>query len=359
MNADKKRLSNIELLKVLLMLGVVVLHYNNGNIGKAFSYVPMGSAQSHVLFFMESLFICAVNTFMLISGFFLCERKQVDLVRAAALLVQVVVYREVLYLIDVISAKQTFDITVFLLNLIPKSYFAVIYVSVYALAPFINKLLCSLDDSAFNKFLVVAVFVGAVWPYFIDVVSEITGVSLKEASSIGYSGSQSGYTMINFILMYTIGAMLRRNTKVFRFCDLLMILAICLLLLYGFSYGLKTRGHSPFLAWEYCNPVIILEAVVIFQIFRQIRLQENKWINSFAKATFSVYLLNETLIKRYVSTERWVTGNGFLMLMHLSAICIAIVLISWVTQIAWEAVTKPFFAYLGKHYSRYAVISAE
>ncbi len=48
MNEKKERESGIELLRILTMLGVVMLHYNDG---RAFKYVTEGSHSQYILFF--------------------------------------------------------------------------------------------------------------------------------------------------------------------------------------------------------------------------------------------------------------------------------------------------------------------
>ena len=49
------RKSNIELLRVLTMMGVIILHFNNAYMGKALFYVKNGSINFYILYFIESL----------------------------------------------------------------------------------------------------------------------------------------------------------------------------------------------------------------------------------------------------------------------------------------------------------------
>ena len=70
-----KRYSNIELLRLLIMLGIIVLHYYNKSIGGRLKYVSYNSINYFILILIESLCICAVDLFMLISGYFYCKEK--------------------------------------------------------------------------------------------------------------------------------------------------------------------------------------------------------------------------------------------------------------------------------------------
>ena len=74
--ARKERQSNIELLRILAIMGVIVLHYNNPLIGRGITYAKEGSVNFYILYFLESLFACGVDLFMLISGYFMCESKK-------------------------------------------------------------------------------------------------------------------------------------------------------------------------------------------------------------------------------------------------------------------------------------------
>lgn len=61
--------SSIELLRIISACAVIILHYNGG-AGKALAY---SSGTSHdILIFLECLSVCAVDVFIMISGYFLC-----------------------------------------------------------------------------------------------------------------------------------------------------------------------------------------------------------------------------------------------------------------------------------------------
>ena len=79
MNNSKGRESNIELLRVLAMLGVILHHYNNPSIGGGLSFVKNGSLNYWILNIVESIFICAVNLFMVISAYFMASSNKRDL----------------------------------------------------------------------------------------------------------------------------------------------------------------------------------------------------------------------------------------------------------------------------------------
>jgi len=347
-NMKKERQSNIELLKIFSMIGVIILHYNNATIGNAFAYVSMPSMKAYALYYLESMFICAVNVFMLISGYFMIESRKIDFRKPIRLLIQVVVFREFIYLLQVVLTDAVLSLGSVLANLLPASYFAVLYAAVYVLSPFVNKLMISLSRKKLRAFMIIALVLFSVWPFSVDVLEKVKKTAFAGLSTIGMYGSQSGYTVVNFMLMYMIGAYLkitdiRWNTAVSG-----AVLVGSWTALFVFANRLIKAGIGVGLAWEYCNPLVILSAIAAFLLFKNIRIKSNPVINSLSKATFSVYLLNSVLILRFANTQRYVTGSGYVMLLHIVLTCTAICLFSWVAQMIYDRIAGPVYEWIDK-----------
>ena len=117
----------IDILKIVSMISVIVLHYNNRGIGQAFAYVPLFSTKSYVLFFLQSFCICAVNVFALITGYFMCNAQKADLKKPARLLFQVVVFRELLVIIKMLLRGNVVTFAAVWRYILPQSWFAVLY----------------------------------------------------------------------------------------------------------------------------------------------------------------------------------------------------------------------------------------
>ena len=94
----KKRESGIELLRILAMCGVVLLHINE----KALPDCTVGSGNYYILETIESINICAVDLFIMISGYFLCVSQKRVLLKPLALFIQVVVFAQVNFLVRVL-----------------------------------------------------------------------------------------------------------------------------------------------------------------------------------------------------------------------------------------------------------------
>ena len=207
----KERQSNIELLRILAIAGVIVLHYNNPVVGGGITYATEGSLNFYVLYFLLSIFVCAVDLFMLISGYFLCESKKRSLWKPIKLLIQVMIFRAVLYLLNTVLQSESFSVKSALASLIPANYFVILYCVVYLLSPYINVMLERLSEKNSRVLVMLSICLFSVYPTMVDVLGEIRGEQFIGLSSIGMYGSQWGYNAVNFTLMYLLGASLKKG----------------------------------------------------------------------------------------------------------------------------------------------------
>ena len=310
--------SNVELLRIISTLGVIILHINSG--GKGFSYVSDLFLNYHIMLLVELFFICAVNVFILIFGYFNYEKTSASLSKPLALLIQLIVYTEARYLINIVLKTESFSIPQFIYKLVPMNWYLSLYVVLFLLAPFINCLLKKISRQNFNVLLGIMLFVFSVWPTFLDLLSEKVNVSLSSMYTIGTNGSGQGYTIVNFVLLYIIGVYIRKYHIQIKHSFFWYLTCVFALLLYSrLSFG----G-----ALSYCNPIIILQTVCIFLTFQKMNLSSNV-INRLAKGSFSAYLLH-TFFLPYIDIQKNVSGGICRMLYFYFVSCLGIYLFGFV-----------------------------
>lgn len=95
-------------------------------------------------------------------------------------------------------------------------------------------------------------------------------------------------------------------------------------------------------AWEYCNPIVIAMAVIIFLIFKQMNIRNMKWINHFSKASFTCFLFHGLLISK-IGIEQFCTKSPAVLICHLCVSVITIYFISWIIFICYDFVASRFF----------------
>ena len=334
------RSSNIELLRILTIFGVVVLHYN-GNV--ALGLVNPGTVNHHLLLTLEILFICAVNLFVLISGYFLCQTQKRSGLKALELVIQVMAFGVAKYLVTVILGRAPFSLLTLMVSAVPNNYYVTLYVAVYLLSPYVNILLKKLSDRQFTVLLVLYGALFALWPTVLDMVYATTGFNFNGLYPTNSGGSQFGYSFLNFLLMYLLGAYLRRCKPGKCSYDFLGA-GVC------FAVLLLWQLYYPSVARAYCNPFVIGLAVFIFRLFLRIDFS-SKPVNTLAKGAFTCFLLHDFFLP-HIGIGRVVNGNICILFAHLLLSCSAIFLVCWAVWWVYETVTRPIYKLFSKHFGK-------
>lgn len=337
------RQSNIELLRIVSMLGVIVLHYNNTEIGGALRGAL--GVNRGILIVLESLFICAVNLYMLISGYFLCEKSSRKLTKPVELLVQVILFQEGLYVLSILLGQRGFSVRGMLGSLVPNNYFVILYIVCFLVSPYLN-LWMERGQEQSAKLLGLLLLLFSLWPTAVDVLKEVTKEAWPGLSSIGIDGSQNGYTIINFALMYGIGAYIRLyQKKRYAWKTLLAALMVTVAAVSIWAALNDARGIVGGSAWAYCNPLVIGEAVLLFLLFQRIPMKDHAWANLLAKGAFTVYLLHTPFLL-YAKIPEAVQAPVGWMIVHLIGVAVAVYLICFFCYLVYEKITRPFFRLL-------------
>ena len=128
----------------------------------------------------------------------------------------------------------------------------------------------------------------------------------------------------------------------------MLLLALCVVSLTAWArINDKTGFFTERSAWEYCNPVIVLETIIIFSLFLRSDIGCNKCINKFAEATFTVFLLHSSFIP-FFRIQQFVNNNSFVMLIHLLFCVIIVYFVCWIVHLLYHWLTDPVFMWLKK-----------
>ena len=355
-----ERQSNIELLRVFAALGVVLLHYNNSNIGGGFANASGLSANQFVMVVFESISICTVNLFVLISGYFMKGSSKSDLLKPVKLLSMYVVFELTAYLIKELPSGEPFSASTFASYFSPSYWFIFVYIALYILSPYINLMWSHLNRKKQKQLLIIFIALFSLYPIAWEVLTYASKNSIWGAesvssngmmqgiSSIGLFGSGAGYTIVNFILMYLIGCYLRdieedgkkiKNGKL----AVLLIVNVALIIYWTyFEFFVLGGAIDGTTGWYYDSPFVISEAVLIFLVFKNIKIKKNKVINVLAAASFPTYLIHINLLE-YFNISAFVQGNTGVLILHIIGTTIAIYLISFVIYEIYNLITKPLF----------------
>ncbi len=296
-----KRNSNFELLRIILMIMIIILHYCNAGMGGALKNVPQGTANYYLIHFIESACIMAVNTFILITGYFMNQKKEIKVSKVLNLFYLSLVYGIIIFLGCILFGKITVNLSIIkkAILTITDRWFVVIYCILYLLIPYINKLIQSITKKQYTILLVVLIMFFYIWPTF------WTKTTVKDG----------GYGIINFIILYLIGAYIRLYYNNFNSLSKSISVYIgCTIVTTIFSL-VASR------AWQYNSIFNLISAIALFEIFKSIDIKHSKFINKLATYTFSTYIIHEnalivsTLYRDIFKTKYY--WNSKFLIIHL------------------------------------------
>lgn len=307
----KQRESNLELLRIIAMMLVLMIHYVPS---RETIYVVGGGyndmINSVINFSLKSLCIVCVNCFVLISGYFGIKFK----IRSFAnLLFQLIFWSLVCIAIVSLPIFPTTPNGTLLWEGIKWGWFPRSYMILFVLSPLLNAFCQSCSPTQLGRYTLVYYLLSIICGYFLL-----------------WPDFNEGMSVLSLIGLYLLGAYLRKtNLPIFNLgakynLAIYFIGGISLVLL---SLLLKRFGVkvSPY---GYLNPVVVLMSVFFFLSFVKINLGHKRWINFIAASAFSIYLFHyNPLIFPYVR-EMWQNINiHFGMYVSLLAALVSFVMI--------------------------------
>jgi len=270
------RKSNIELLRIIAMLMIVLLHANFYTLGfPCRDEILAAPFASFWRILAEQLCVAGVNIFILISGWFGIRPSLKGL---CSLLYQVLFWGVVLVLCGLIldldfSVKAIAKVFWF------GSYywFIIAYVGLYVLSPVINAYV---EKASSRQFLSVLVsFFAAEFIYGWAVSSESYNM---------------GYSIVSFIGLYLLGRFLHLHSVKLKSLkvtvDIIFFLLLSIIPATVSWIGTK-YGWPSFNPIYYSSPFVVGSAMFLFLAFTK-KDFNNKVINWIAASAFSVYLIH-------------------------------------------------------------------
>lgn len=262
------RKSNIEALRLLSMLMVLNLHsfwgYNHDH----------GSLTLQAIdFFRESTSICAVNAFILISGYFGIRWKFRSFYNLAF---QVLFYSFAVYGVVVMAGIVSYSNSDLIgcFYALSNSY---VFVTAYIILYFFSPLLNAFAEKSTDRNLLLYIFVLYLAENFVFRSAGVT----------------------NFFLVYLIGRFIQKTKMPERLkINVAYAYWIVTIIIFTLVFTLYLKFHwnaeimtNAFIAYSYSSPFVILQAVFLFLVFSRFRIQ-NRFVNWCASSCFAIFLIH-------------------------------------------------------------------
>lgn len=292
------RKSNFEFMRITSMLFVVMWHV----ILHSNLYT---STTGTTKFFLEALILFGVvhiNSFVIVTGYFQCDKK-FKWSKFFHIFSITWFYKAAIATIFFVFLSIGISNLEYFKELMPldfRDYWYInCYLILYLLTPFINKLINNLNQKDFRKMLIVQFILFSIMPLI---------------SNQGIIAN-NGYTIIQFIFMYFIGAYLRKypvdnnihfknyskNKKQLIFLFSFIFIFFINFILLNFSKTIMNMDCTLLNEFGsylfnnirmYSNPIVIIQSVLYFLFFSTLTFK-NKIINFISKYTLEVYLIHE------------------------------------------------------------------
>ena len=202
-----------------------------------------------------------------------------------------------------------------------------------------------LNNKNLKRFIVLLFVCFSIYPYLIDLFEITLNTQFNGLNSIGLYGDQNGYQIVNFVLCWILGAYVRKMNSKFNFKKcLIMIVFVCIVVLYSGEISLNLGGTLE-QAFSYCNPFIIIQAVLLFMLFKHLKFGRIKWINELAKCSFTVYLVHSYLLKM-INVDKYVNSNSFVFFIHIVFTIVSIYFICYCVYYVYSLLTNKLWYYL-------------
>lgn len=285
------------------MFMVIVLHY----LGKGGLLTPVGEPfdkMSWAAWLVEAFAIVAVNVYVLITGYFLCEGK-LKISRVVGIILQVLWYSllipVVLAVMGVVQFSEfnMYDWLRFVFPVHMKHYwFVTAYILLMLFVPFLNAGIRYMNQKQLA---------------YTTLLMTVYQTLPKSILPVKFTDDEAGNHVLWLVCLYLTAAYIRKYGIPFftglRRSLLCYIGFVCgifasLLVMRAVYFRLDAFGESINFGYHYNHILCMAAAVSLFYVFKYWNLQDGafrRMIGRIAPYTFGAYLLHEHILVR----DRW------------------------------------------------------
>ena len=344
-----KRLNNFEALRILAMFMVIVLHYlYKGKLltsaADNFTFV------SYVAWLVEAFAIVAVNVYVLITGYFMCESNMKPK-RLIQIVCQVLWYTllipVVLAVLGIVEfgSFDTYDWLRFVFPVHMKHYwFVTAYVILMLLVPFLNAGIQHMSQKQLA---------------FFTALLTVYQTLPKSVLPVKFTDDEAGNHVLWLVCLYLIAAYIRKygipfftGLKKSLLCYVggALCIFVSLFVMRVIYFKLDAFGESLDFGYHYNHILCLFASVSLFYVFKHWKFKDGMISHLVVKAapyTFGVYLIHEHILVRYLWPQ-WLhvvpTENIFVFLLNLiwkvSLVLVVGLVLDWLRALVFKGIGR-------------------
>lgn len=280
---------SIELLRIYSMFFIVW-----GHVGGYVAQAGISAGSNNVLTQMfgaitGGMGTCAVDLFVLITGYFLVTKTEWNIKRFLSIYIQTVFYLVAITGLFIIFGHASLtDLVKSFFPLAPTKFsywFVTKYLGLVLLAPFLARLAQSLTKRQYQILVIILLLLNTTFAF---------GFPFGDL----YGG---GWTLMWFICLFFCSGYIRLhgNSGIWKKCKIW----VCLYFLSVLAWALVSFFNLTQISLSYHSFLTFSVAISLFNIACNIRIKKSKFIHFFAPNTLGVYLIHcHTLIISYLTS---------------------------------------------------------
>ena len=282
-----KRNSEIDMLRILSMMGIVSLHVIG--LGGGRELIPDGTLSNVIVRYIWIISFISVDVFGILTGYLNCNKKTLHWNRILDLLVIVVFWSVFITVAFCIYPDRLLaGWKDYILSLFPalqgRYWYITSYIFVYFMIPYLNRFIETMDRRLFQKFLLVCFVLLSLIPTF---------------GRTDFFRANTGSSPLWLTICYFIGAYLRKfDVKVNRSKCLAGFIGLSAFIL-GWQLLCVQCFHGKLgSAWTgaYYSPLIVIMAILFVELFvNGMKVSSDKLANVLkwiADGMFGVYIIH-------------------------------------------------------------------
>lgn len=307
----KRRYSNIELLRIISMLFVLITHACYVSLG-APNQVDFSTSFSSSMMrcIIEALSAVGVNVFILISGWFGINSR---MSRFVEFIFQIIFLEVALYVImRLLGLTNAMDVSGWVELFLFKYgtyWFVKAYIVLYIFAPVLNAFVIHCGRKQL-KFFIVSFFA----------FQTIYGFCINTG------WFSSGYSPLSFMGLYLLARYMRlypnRYTKLNKRSDIVLYVIISLFIAVCSSSMICYFNKVGTSMFQYSSPLLVLSSVYLFLFFTKISFNSTliNWVSASCFAAYVIHCSPFVFYPYYIDyIKSWfLTESGIIFLVHVS-----------------------------------------
>ena len=343
--------SNFELFRIVLMLLIISHHYVvNSGFSQLYDYTQVTMNMIFLQFFGFAGKI-GINCFVFITGYFMIKSK-FKWEKLLKLYLEIKFYRIVVYILFLILGYEKLGVSEVIHVIFNVSYgaqygFDGTFVFLYMLIPFINAMLLNLSQKLHLTLVGILVFLYT----FIS-----TFLFHDTYSNLGW-----------MITTYIIAAYVRlypckwfENRKIYIWSTILSVVLSWTSILVVDFVGSKLGFTSCYYMIANEHKFLALAcSFSLFMLFKNIKIKQNKVINTIAASTFGVLLIhgNSDAMRKFLwqdvlhNTSYY--NSPFLVVHAILSVFLVYVVCVCIDQVRIHLLEKPLFSYIEKRKNKF------